>query len=154
MTTLLATEQALVQTIAKTESALLSPPLAGDLAAWIGGVQEAAATLALELATWQRTVLHRQYKEILKADPEMSGKVEKLMAEDNDLLKQVADFHERLHELAEAAAHVDRDERRLAEPQKRLEKLGVELLVSIKKHQVATTTWLQEAHFRDNGVKD
>lgn len=153
-TTVLACEQALAETISKTEAALLSPPIPGELTAWITAVQEAAATLALNLATWQRSALHQQYEEILQADPEMGAKVEKLIAEDNELIKEVAVFHERLHNLAEAAAHVDRDEGKLCEPRKRLEEQGVALLVSIKKHQVAATTWLGEAHFRDRGVKD
>jgi hypothetical protein len=154
MTTSLVPEQALSETIARTESALLSPPIAGELSAWITEVQAAAATLALDLTIWQRTVLHQQYQEILRADSEMAAQVEKLIAEDNELLKVVAEFHERLHQLAEAAAHVDRNEGKLCEPRKRLEEQGVALLVSIKKHQVAATTWLGEAHFRDRGVQD
>jgi hypothetical protein len=153
-TTVLACEQALSETIAKTESALLSPPIPGELTAWITAVQEAAATLALNLAAWQRIALHRQYEEILQADSEMGAQVEKLIAEDNALINEVAEFHEKLHQLAEAAAHVDRNEGKLCEPRKRVEEQGIALLVSIKKHQVAATTWLGEAHFRDRGVQD
>jgi hypothetical protein len=154
MTTSLAPEQTLIDKIVKIESALLSPPIAGELTGWIQAVQDAATTLAVSLTTYQRTILHEQYAEILKADPEMGAQVEKLIADDQQLLEHVAEFHERLHRLAEAAAHVAKDEGKLCEQRKRLEEQGIALLVSIKKHQAAATTWLSEAHFRDRGVGD
>jgi hypothetical protein len=145
-------EQKLADTLAKVEKALLSPPIAGELAAWTQAVQEAASTLAVDLTSHLRTVLRVQYEEIAKTDPEMSAHVEKLERGDDQLLAQVRQFHEDLHALADAASHVPKNEGKLAEQRQKVEETGIALVLAIKKQQAAAATWLDEAHFRDRGV--
>jgi len=147
-----ATEQNLAGTLTKLETALLSPPVAGELADWTTTVREAAATLAVDLASFLRTILHVEYEEIARTDPEMSAQVEKLTRNDQQLLEQLARFHEDLHALAEAAGHVPKNEGKLAEQRQRIEDDGIRLITSIRKQQAAAATWLAEAHFRDRGV--
>jgi hypothetical protein len=154
MTTTLAPEQNLADTMAKLENALLSPLVSGELSGWVHTVQEAAATLAVDVASYLRTVLHVQYDEIAQADSEMSAHVEKLLVGDQQLLEQMTGFHEELHKLAAAAEHVQKNEGKLAELRKRVEDNGLALILGIKKQQAAATTWLAEAHYRDRGVGD
>ncbi|MCI0361255.1 MAG: hypothetical protein L0211_22465 [Planctomycetaceae bacterium] len=52
-------------------------------------VRKAAATLAVDLASYQRTVLHVDYEEIARTDPEMSARVEKLIQSDQQLHAQL-----------------------------------------------------------------
>jgi vacuolar-type H+-ATPase subunit I/STV1 len=145
-------EQNLADTLAKVEKALLSPPISGELTAWIQAVQDAASTLAVDLTSHLRTVLHVQYDEIAKTDPEMSAHVEKLERGDDQLLSQLTQFLEDLHDLAEAASHVTRNEGKLAEQRQKVEEAGIALVLAIKKQQAAAAAWLGEAHFRDRGV--
>jgi hypothetical protein len=145
-------EQNLVSTLSKLESALLSPPVAGELAQWTEAVRQAAATLAVDLAAFQRTVLQVQYDQIATTDPEMSAHVEKLRSMDGQLLTQITEFHEALHALADAAAHVPKNEGKLAQQRQHVEESGIALILAIKKQQAAAATWLEEAHFRDRGV--
>jgi len=152
MNSTLALEQNLAATLSKLETALLSPVVAGELSNWARTVQETAATLAVELASYLRTVSHVQYAEIAETDPEMSAQIEALIRSDQQLLEQLAYFHEELHALSEAAAHVKRNEGKLAEQQHRVERKGIALILSIKKQQAAATTWFAEAHLRDRGV--
>jgi hypothetical protein len=154
MTTALAPEQNLADTLGKLETALITPVIAGELSHWVAAVQEAASTLAMDLTTYLRTVLHVQYAEIAKTDPEMSAHVEKLLAGDRDIHQQLTSFHEELHQLAEAAAHVQRNEGKLVDRRQRVEEQGLALILNIKRQQAAATTWLAEAMFRDRGVKD
>ena len=107
---------------------------------------------AVDLTSHLRTVLHVQYEEIAKTDPEMSAHVEKLERGDDQLLAQLTQFLEDLHALAEAASHVTRNEGKLAEQRQGVEDAGIALVLAIKKQQAAAATWLDEAHFRDRGV--
>jgi len=152
MNSALAPEQNLAATLSKLETALLSPVVAGELSNWTRTVQETAATLAVELASYLRTVSHVQYAAIAETDPEMSVQVEALIRNDQQLLEQLASFHEELHALAEAAAHIKKNEGKLVEQRQRVEGKGIALILSIKKQQAAATTWFAEAHFRDRGV--
>src|SRR5687767_2699597 len=96
MTTSMTLEQQLAETLSKLETALLSPVIAGEFSQWVHAVQEAAATLTVDLTSFLHSVLHVQYKEISKADLEMATQVEKLMAGDRHLLEQLRRFHEDL----------------------------------------------------------
>jgi len=148
----MAAEQHLNETLSRLESALLSPPIAGELPQWVRTVQEAASTLTVDLTAFQRTVWQVQYDEIAKTDPEMSAHVEKLRRADEQLLGQLIEFHEQLHALEKAADHVHKDEVKLAGQRQGVEDSGVALVLAIKKQQRSATTWLEEAHFRDRGV--
>ncbi len=152
MTTTSVLEGQLAATLTKLETALLSPPIAGELTTWTRTVQEAAATLAVDLTACLRSVRHVQYEEIARTDPEMSAQVEKLVRSDEQLLAQLTRFHEQLHSLAEAAEHVSRNELKLAEQRQKFEDDGISLILSIRKQRAAAATWLDEAHFRDRGV--
>jgi hypothetical protein len=152
--TTLAPEQNLTETMTKLEKALLTPAIAGELSYWVKTVQDAAATLAVDLASYLHTVLHVQYNEIARTDPEMSAQVEKLLAGDRELLERMTRFHEVLHSLAAAAENVKKNEGKLADQRQRVEDEGLALILSIKKQQALATTWLAEAHYRDRGVGD
>ena len=152
--TTLAPEQNLTETMTRLEKALLTPAIAGELSAWVKTVQDAAATLTVDLSNYLHTILHVQYNEIARTDPEMSAHVEKLLAGDQQLLEHMTRFHEELHSLAAAAEHVKKNEGKLADPRQRVEDEGLALILGIKKQQAVATAWLAEAHFRDRGVGD
>src|SRR5262245_15241791 len=103
--TIQAPEQKLTETIGKLETSLLTPVIAGEFSMWVQAVQESAATLAMDLASYLRTILHVQYAEIVRTDPEMSAHVEKLIAGDQQVLERMTRFHEDLHALSSAAEH-------------------------------------------------
>lgn len=151
-TTPMSQEQRLADTLTKLEAALLSPPIAGEISQWVQGIQEAASTLSVDLTAYQRTVLHVEYEEIAKTDPEMSAHVEKLRSSDEQLLARLIEFHEELHALANAAGHVQKDEVKLSGQRERVEESGIALILAIRKQQRTAATWLEEAHFRDRGV--
>lgn len=152
--TTLAPEQNLADTMAKLETALITPVIAGEFSTWVKTVQDAAATLTVDLTSYLHTILHVQYTEIARTDPEMSAQVEKLLAGDQQVLENMTRFHEDLHSLAAAAEHVKKNEGKLADPRQRVEDDGLALILSIKKQQATATTWLAEAHYRDRGVGD
>jgi mevalonate kinase len=152
--TTVAPEQLLQDTMTKLESALLAPVVSGEMESWVLAVQQAAATFAMDLTTHLRTVLHAQYEQIANTDSELSACVEKMIQTDNELLEELACFHEKLHDLQQAASHVDWQEGKLAGQRHNIEQTGIGIILRIKKQQSAATTWLAEAVYRDRGVGD
>jgi len=149
-----APDQTLTDTMAKLEAALLAPVVSGEMQAWVLAVQQAAATFAMDWTTHLRTVLHVQYEQIANTDPELSSCVEKMIQTDHELLEELACFHEKLHDLHQAASHVDWQESKLAAERQNIEQVGIGLILRIKKQQSAAATWLTEAVYRDRGVGD
>jgi hypothetical protein len=147
-------EQAIQETMAKLEAALLAPVVSGELQAWIRQVQQAATTFGTDWACYLHSVLHVQYAEIAGTDPELLGRVEQMVKTDQQLLEDFARLQEELHELGCRAQKVDKHESKLAEHRQRLEDFGIKIIVNIKKQQAAAVTWLGEALYRDRGVGD
>lgn len=146
-------EMKLADTLSTVEQSLLSPLVGGEIAAWSKNVEQASATLSMDLTAFLRTVLHVQYAEIAKNAPELSRQLEKLTETDSVLIEQTAQFLEQLHKFAEI---ID-----IADPQKRETKLephrqkvvesGLALILAIRKQQAASNTWFEEAQLRDIG---
>lgn len=153
MTTTLCT-QALHESVDRLEAALLAPALPGELKDWLHIVEEAAQTFAVDWTRHLHSTAHVEYRQIGKNDPEMLPTVEKLIEADQQLLSDLASFHEELHSLARQAEEVGWHEDKLAGRRKKLEDFGTQLLLRIKKQQLAADSSLSEAFYRDRGTKD
>jgi hypothetical protein len=152
--TALAPEQTLHETMGRLEAALLAPVVSGELQNWIRTVEQAAATFGLDWTRYLHSVLHVQYAEISRNDPELLSCVEQMVRADQDLLENYVRFHEDLHDMALRAAQVKKHEAKLEEQRQRIEEAGISLIVKIKKQEAAAATWLAEALYRDRGVAD
>ena len=152
--TALAQEQTLEETLHKVETALLSPVVSGELKSWVENVRQAAATFAVDWTAYLNTVLHTQYEEIAGADSELLPIVQKMIQTDEQLLGELADFHDSLHKLKSKAGDANWQESRLAAEQQRVEEAGLALILKIKKERAAAATWLAEALYRDRGNVD
>jgi len=141
-------------TLNKLENALLTPAVPGELQSWIATVKQSATTFAMDWARYLHTVIHAQYAEIVKTDPEMSAFVQKMKSTDQQLLDQLASFHEDFGRLEERAKQAQWNEGKLADDRRRLEEGGIALILQIKKQRLTAEAWLSEAFYRDRGVKD
>lgn len=146
-------EVQLKEVVEKLEHALLTPVLSGELTGWVTTVQDAADDLDEQIRPFLE-VLHSEYKEIVKADNELMSKVEQLVADEKKFLLQLEEFRRDLHLLVERTPTVFSDEAKVAEERARVEKQGMKLLLQIKRQQMAVTTWLSEAVYRDRGPVD
>ena len=99
-----AADTALLEAISRLETALLSPPVAGELEAWCQNCRTAVDEVAAQLPSFYQTVLHRQYAEISQSDPELLPKVEQMIAQDQRQLAELAALRRRLATFAKAAA--------------------------------------------------
>jgi hypothetical protein len=147
-------EMDLKEDIAKLESALLTPVIAGELLSWVTTVQDAADDLDEHLRAFTEQVLHPQYKEIAKADNELLFRVQQLKEEEVNLLEVHEAFRRNLHVLAQRTPQVFEDEAKVADERAAVEKQGMKLMTELKRLQLAATTWLSEAVYRDRGPVD
>lgn len=152
--TALASNHALDETLAKLETALLTPVVSGELKGWLANVRQAAATFAVDWTRYLTTVLHVEYAQIIESDPELSNEIEKMIRTDKQLLDKLAHFHESLHALEKRAEELQWQETKLTPERERLEEMGISLIVQIRKQRTAAETWLAESLYRDRGVKD
>jgi len=142
------------EALARLETALLAPVASGELESWARAVQEGTEELARRLPTYLKSVLHPEYAEIAKSDPELLARVEKLIAEDQNLVLQQDAFRTRAGEFARRASQIKKDEVQVASDRTKLEQEGIALILQIKRQRVAADTWLAEANYRDRGPVD
>jgi hypothetical protein len=142
------------QTLSQLETALLTPVVSGEMELWAKTAQQAAAELEKRLPPYLQSVLHAQYAEIARSDPELLSRVEQLIAEDQNLLLEQSAFCDRMNDFVQRAAQAKRDEAKVAEERNQLELEGISLIVRIKKQRAAADTWLAEANYRDRGPVD
>src|SRR5687768_7892228 len=84
------------EALSKLETALITPVVSGELENWARAVQEAAARLSQRLPTYLKSVLHPQYADIARSDPELLARVEKLIAEDQNVVLDQDAFRTRI----------------------------------------------------------
>jgi hypothetical protein len=136
------------------ETALLTPVVSGELESWARSVQEATEGLSQRLPAYLKSVLHPQYAEIAKSDPELLTRVEQLVAEDQNVMLEQGAFRKRATEFAGRASQIKKDEVQVASERTKLEQEGIALVLRIKRQRAAADTWLAEANYRDRGPVD
>lgn len=147
-------ETQLKDAISRLENALLTPVIAGELVSWVTTVQDAADDLEEGFRNYADKVLHPQYKEIASADNELLFRVQQMKEEEVNLLAKHEEFRRNLHLLAQRAPQVWEDEAKVADERAQVEKQGMKLMTELKRQQLAATTWLSEAVYRDRGPVD
>jgi hypothetical protein len=149
-----AEEAALNEALSRLERALLTPVIPGELEDWVQTAHKAAAALAEPLERYVHSILHPQYAEIAKTDPEMLTRVEQLIASDQTLLAGYQKFLAKLAELTQRAPAAKKDENKLSPQLADIEKDGTALILAVRKQQAAASAWLDEALYRDRGPVD
>ena len=147
-------EQALSDGMAKLETALLTPVVSGELNSWVKNAQQAADNFGSQLGQYIDRVLHKEFNEIAKSDSELLERVQSMYKEEKALVAEHVKFREDLASLVTRSDGEKRDELKMAEQVDRVEKRGHELILSVKRLQVAASTWLTEAVYRDRGPVD
>jgi hypothetical protein len=149
-----AEDAALNEALVRLERALLTPVIPGELEDWVHAVQKATAALAEPLQCYVQSILHPQYAEIAKTDPELLTHVEQLIASDKTILQAYQKFLAQMADLARRAPSAKKDENKVSAQLAAIENDGTSLILAIRKQQAAASAWLEEAHYRDRGPVD
>lgn len=147
-------EKSLQDSMLRLEAALLAPVVSGELKQWTEVVAEALEAFGSQWVDFVNTVLHQQYAQIAKTDPNLLSRVDQMIKEDRQLLADFGNFKTSVDDLAVRADQVQKNEGKAAEDRSQVEKDGMDLILRIKKQQAAATTWLNEANYRDLGTGD
>jgi hypothetical protein len=136
------------------ETILETPVIAGELVDWCATAQRELAPLEQELHHATRGEHVSILKEIIEFDPEQGPRVERLKQADGELLSRIHKFKERLHKLCSASEIAGKDEARVAEFVEETIQTGLQLIIDIRRQELALSTWHSEAFKRDRGVVD
>jgi hypothetical protein len=147
-------EQSLEAELKRLETALVTPLVPGELDRWVGEAQQAATAVQPALESFTRDVLHAQYAEIGKSDPELLPRVEALIEEDRQLLADLQKVLAALAEIVSKLPQARKDENLIQPELDQAEKVGTRFVVRVRKQMIAAGTWLDEALFRDRGPVD
>jgi hypothetical protein len=147
-------EQALNEALTRLETALVSPVVPGELENWTREAQQAAAEVQPTLERFTHDVLHAQYAQIGKADPELLPRVETLIEEDQQLLAELQSVRATLADIVTKLPEARKDENLVLSQLGRAEQQGTAFVLRVRKQMVAAGTWLDEALFRDRGRGD
>ena len=151
---MICTTKPLEDALGALESALATPVIAGELPQWCEVASHACNEMEICLKTAVRENHTPLIKEIFAIDPEQARHVDQLKQADVELQQHVAAFGQRLVELCDAAVVVEPDEQRIAERVEDTIKSGLDLVISVRRQEMALTTWHSEALKRDRGVVD
>lgn len=146
--------QGLNESLAKLETALLTPVVSGELGTWLDNVELSAGDLGEPLRRFLQEVQPQEYRQIAASDQELLSRVQQLATEDNELLAALGRFRasaDKLRPMVQAALH---HESKAEEQRSAFEQEGLDLVQRIRRHLVAADTWLAEAVYRDRGTKD
>ncbi len=140
--------------LAAFETALSTPILSGELAAWVAEVDKTWNEASAQIRG-QLTRLHpRQYEEMAEEDQEILPQIERLKAEDEAIAEQCEHFDRMVGRDAQHVPKLEPDE---AKAQKHVQQLideGLDFVQRVRKQEVAVGTWLVEAFNRDRGTGD
>jgi hypothetical protein len=147
-------EKSLQDSMLRLEAAILAPVVSGELKQWAEVVAESLQTFGATWVEFVNSVLHQQYVQIAKTDPDLLSRVDQMIQADRNMLADFGNFKTKVDDLAVRARQAQKNEAKLTEDRTQVEKEGMDLIIRIKKQQAAATTWLNEANYRDLGTGD
>lgn len=137
------------------ETSLATPVVSGELIDWVTTARLACEHLGvLLLDEVQRTHADLYYR-IIAQDPELSSRVEKLRAADEQL--SLVDFDNvtvSLSQLFDRAQSAEQDELKVTLRREDVVKQALAFVISARTQETAIGTWFSEAFNRDRGFGD
>jgi len=147
-------ELELQASLARFETCLETPVVAGELIGWTDALQGAWSGLSAQVRQHLTELHPRLYQQISNQDPELLPRTEKLQAEDTGIAQDRAVFDRLLQHFVEHTPRFEPDEEKIANHTRSLVSKGIALVNRVRKQEVAVQTWFVEAFTRDRGVAD
>ena len=144
-----------VKALEDFETSLETPLMSGDLTGWVITVQRACEHLGVLLRGDVQREHAALYATISREDPELSSRVEKLRATDEQL--SLVDFGEvqlSLKRLLDRAQSVEQDEAKAKLLCAEVVRLALAFVISARTQETAIATWFSESFNRDSGFGD
>ncbi len=136
------------------ERCLVRPVMAGELAAWSEGLQQAWNEFAAQIHFRSKHLHPRQYREIGEQDPELLPRLDLLRAEDAAIEEQREKFNQAITRAAQHVPKLEPDEEKAQRHLQTLIDEGTSFVLRVRKQAVSVDTWYLEAFNRDRGAVD
>jgi hypothetical protein len=140
--------------LADFETALETPIISGDLAAWIDELQQAWEEASAQVHYHVKHLHPRQFDEMAKQDSELLPRIDLLKGEDKAIETQREQISHAIRRVAEHAPRLEPDEEKAQQHTKTLIDDAMAFLARVRKQEVAVQTWYVEAFDRDSGAVD
>lgn len=138
----------------RLETQLETPVIPGEMPDWCEAAQHEFEPLEAELNRAVREKHLPLLAEIFELDPEQGARVEQLKKTDAELLVRTDKLKQRLYKLCNASEIAEPNEVRVADCVEETIQLGLQLVIDIRKQEIALATWHGEALKRDRGIAD
>ena len=137
------------------ETALETPTMAGEMIDWVTGAKRACEQLGVLLCDEVQRKHADLYARISREDPELSSRVAKLRATDEQLSQvEFGKVTLCLEQLLDQAKSAKQDELKVKLPRTEAIRLGLEFVISARTQETAIASWFNEAFNRDSGMGD
>ena len=136
------------------ETSVTTPVVSGELPDWVENVQKTWAEASSQVQRHLTEFHPRQYQQISQEDPALLNEIEKLKAEDDELLKLFSKLDQLVGRVAQHVPAVEPDEGKADSIVKTLVDEGIEFVTRVRKQEVAVQTWFVEAFNRERGGGD
>lgn len=150
----LTTADSLVNALVRFEEQLETPHVPGELNGWGEEVSKLLTEVDMHLRTWIDRENPSSFKHILKNDIELAKRVEKMQAEDKQLLITLENVAKQAEELNRIVEEGKTAEDQFLPKRNRLVDDGLQFILSIRKQKSAVDTWIGESLRRDTGAGD
>ena len=137
------------------ETSLESPVMSGDLTDWVNTAQRACEHLGVLLRGDVQREHATMFAAISREDPELSSRVEKLRATDEQLsLVDFGNIQLSLNQLLDRAQSAEQDEAQAKLLSAEVVKQALAFVISARTQETAIATWFSESFNRDSGFGD
>jgi hypothetical protein len=144
-----------VKALEDFETSLETPLMSGDLTDWVITVQRACEHLEVLLRGDVQREHAALYATISREDPELSSRIEKLRATDQQLsLVDFGNVQLSLKQLLDLAQSVEQDEAKAKLLSAEVVKQALAFVISARTQETAIATWFSESFNRDSGFGD
>ena len=136
------------------ETSIATPIVAGDLAAWIGDVEQSWSDAAAQIHCHVQQMHPRQFEEIAEQDLELLPQIDMLKAEDAAIERQREKLSQEVTRLAQHLPRLEPDEEKAMKHTKSFVDEVTRFIARVRKQAVGIQTWYVEAFNRDRGAVD
>jgi len=134
------------------ETTLETPKMAGELTDWVITAQRACEVVDVLLSDDVQRQHTALYATIAREDPELSSRVEKLRATDEQLTRvDLPNVQLGLKHLLDLAQSAEQDEAKAKLLRAEVVKKALEFVISARTQETAIATWFSESFNRDSG---
>lgn len=147
-------QNGLLTALAEFEKCLGTPVISGELPSWMQAARQACEKVGAQLQGAAARTHEKLLSEMALEDPDLLPRIDELRATEVELTARQSDLQRHFDQLRDRAEAVEPHEQKLDDQIEQLIEQGLRLVIDVRRHETALTTWYLEAFDRDRGMAD